>query len=129
MRRFLTGPYAFLVALVVVIAVAIAAAPSTPSDQQRIASLESLVRCPACEDLSVAQSNAASSIAVRHQIEQDVHGGMSDGQIIAALESAYGTNILLSPRGSTLDALLWVVPVACVAAGVVVVVRVVRRRS
>jgi hypothetical protein len=37
--------------------------------------LETLVKCPACDDLSVAQSNATSAIAVRHDIARDVHRG------------------------------------------------------
>jgi len=45
--------------------VALLEAPSTASAQGRIAHLETLVKCPACDDLSVAQSNATSSIAVR----------------------------------------------------------------
>ena len=34
---------------------------------QRAAAIEANVRCPSCTDLSVAQSNATTAIAVRHQ--------------------------------------------------------------
>jgi len=58
-----------------------------------------------------------------------VSDGQSDNEIIAALEGAYGNNILLSPRGSALDSLLWIVPAAVVASAVVIGVRLVRRHT
>ena len=61
-------------------------APATDGAQARIAHLETLVKCPACEDLSVAQSNATSAIAVRHEIARRVRAGESDNQILTSLE-------------------------------------------
>jgi cytochrome c-type biogenesis protein CcmH len=127
--KFLASFRAFAIALVLVAVVVIVGAPSTPTSTQRIAHLESIVRCPACTDISVAQSNAAASIAIRHEIATRVRAGQSDDQILSALESRYTANILLTPRGSGLDSLLWIVPVAIVIAGVVVFARVARRRT
>jgi cytochrome c-type biogenesis protein CcmH len=115
-------------ALLCVLAVVLLEAPSTASAQSRIAHLESLVKCPACEDLSVAQSNATSSIAVRHDIARRVRAGESDNKILTSLEATYGTSILLSPPTSGLGFLLWLVPFAALAALVVAVTRVARRR-
>jgi len=129
MRRVLASVWLFVGALVLVIVVVALAAPTTSTSAQRVAHLESLIRCPACEDISVAQSNAPSSVAVRHEISQRVSDGQSDNEIIAALEGAYGNNILLSPRGSALDSLLWIVPAAVVASAVVIGVRLVRRHT
>jgi cytochrome c-type biogenesis protein CcmH len=86
------------------------------------------VKCPACEDLSVAQSNATSSIAVRNDIARRVHEGQSDNTILTSLEATYGTSILLSPSTSGLGLLLWLVPLAAVGVFAVAVVRVARRR-
>ena len=55
------------------------------------------MRCPACEDISVAVSDATSAIAVRHEITRDVHRGDSDNTILTSLEDTYGASILLSP--------------------------------
>jgi cytochrome c-type biogenesis protein CcmH/NrfF len=49
--------------------------------------------------------------------------------IISSLESRYGSNILLSPRGNALDSLLWVVPLTVLVSGVLVWATVARRRS
>jgi len=111
-----------------VLAVALFEAPSSATAQGRIAHLESLVKCPACDDLSVAQSNATSSIAVRHDITRRVHEGESDNKILTSLEATYGTAILLSPSTSGLGLLLWLVPLAVVVALAIAGVRLVRRR-
>ena len=115
-------------AFLCVLAVALLEAPSTASTQGRIAHLESLVKCPACDDLSVAQSNATSSIAVRHDIARRVRDGQSDNTILTSLEATYGTSILLSPATSGLGLLLWLVPLAAGLALAVALVRVARRR-
>ena len=115
-------------AFLCVVAVALLEAPSTASTQSRIAHLESLVKCPACEDLSVAQSNATSSIAVRNDIARRVREGQSDNKILTSLEATYGTSILLSPSTSGLGFLLWLVPLAALVALGVAIVRVARRR-
>jgi cytochrome c-type biogenesis protein CcmH len=111
-----------------VLAVVLLEAPSTASTQGRIAHLEAMVKCPACDDLSVAQSNATSSIAVRDDIARRVREGQSDNKILTSLEATYGTSILLSPSTSGLGLLLWLVPLLVVGAIAVAAVRLVRRR-
>jgi cytochrome c-type biogenesis protein CcmH len=115
-------------AFVVVVALTVATAPSAPSSLTRINHLETLVRCPACEDISVAVSDATSAIAVRHEIARDVHRGESDNAILTSLEAVYGTSILLSPPTSGLGTLLWAVPVAVLLLAVVIGLRLARRR-
>jgi cytochrome c-type biogenesis protein CcmH/NrfF len=115
-------------ALVVVIAAAVLSAPTTSSSAQRVAHLESLVRCPSCEDISVAQSNATSAIAVRHEIAAKIAAGKSDNEILTSLEAAYGTSILLSPPTSGLGVLLWAVPVSGVLVALFIALRLARRR-
>jgi cytochrome c-type biogenesis protein CcmH len=115
-------------AFVVIVVLATATAPGAPSSVTRIAHLETLVRCPACDDLSVAVSNATSAIAVRHEISADVHRGESDNKILTSLEAAYGPSILLSPPTSGLGTLLWVVPVAGLVLLAGIGLRLARRR-
>ena len=86
------------------------------------------VKCPACEDISVAQSTATSAVAVRHEIAQRVRAGASDSQILTSLEATYGTSILLSPSTTGLGSLLWLVPVAALVAMLIAGVRLWRRR-
>jgi cytochrome c-type biogenesis protein CcmH/NrfF len=116
------------VALVVVAVVAVVLNPHPSSQTARIAHLETLVRCPACHDLSVAESNQTSALAVRNEITQKVKAGVSDSAILTSLEATYGTSILLSPPTSGLGVLLWVVPVGGLALLVGSSIRLARRR-
>ena len=100
------------VALVAVALIAVVLNPQSSTQAARIAHLETLVRCPACHDLSVAESDATSAVAVRNEIAAKVKSGQSDNEILTSLESTYGTSILLSPPTSGLGVLLWAVPIA-----------------
>jgi cytochrome c-type biogenesis protein CcmH len=123
------GSFRLWLAALAVLGVAVAlSAPSTSSAAARISHLESMVRCPSCEDLSVAQSNATTAVAVRHEIAARVHRGDSDTAILTSLEATYGSSVLLSPPTSGLGALLWAVPLALVALAALVAARLVRRR-
>ena len=117
----------FAAAFVLFFALVVVTRPSTDPIQSRIDHLTHVVRCPSCEGLSVAQSNATSSLAIRHEIERKVRAGVSDSNILTSLQARYGQRILLSPSGRGVGVVLWLVPVAAVVGGVVIVVRVSRR--
>lgn len=117
----------FAAALVLFFALAVMSRPTSNPIQSRIDHLTHVVRCPSCEGLSVAQSNATSSLAIRHEIERKVRSGLSDSAILTSLQSRYGQRILLSPSGRGVGVVLWLVPLAAVAGGVGIVVRVSRR--
>jgi cytochrome c-type biogenesis protein CcmH/NrfF len=116
------------VAFLAVVAFAVVLNPHGSNESARIAHLETLVRCPSCDDLSVAVSNATSAIAVRHEIASKVHEGQSDNKILTSLESAYGTSILLSPPTSGLGVLLWAVPLLGLLLLIASAIRLTRRR-
>ena len=86
------------------------------------------MKCPSCEDLSVAQSNATSALAVRNEITRKVHEGKSDDQILTSLEASYGTSILLSPSTSGIGSLLWIGPVLVLVFVASMTIRLARRR-
>ncbi len=96
---------------------------------QRAAAIEANVRCPSCTDLSVAQSNATTAIAVRHQIEGMVAAGRSTSAIDQVLVSEYGQTILLVPPDTGGVPLIWVVPLVLGGAALVGVGVVFWRRS
>jgi cytochrome c-type biogenesis protein CcmH len=116
----------WLAVFVVVFVTIFATSATTSSTERRIAHLESIVRCPACEGLSVAQSNATSSIAIRQEIERRIKAGDTDTTILTSLQERYGLALLLIPSSRGLGAALWIVPIAVVALGLFVLRRVVR---
>lgn len=97
-----------------------------PTTAERIAALEASIKCPSCQDLSVAQSTAPSSLAVRREIAAGVRAGRSDDEIVASLRSRYGSAVDLTPSGG-ISVLLWLIP-ALLAVGVVIVVLLALRR-
>jgi cytochrome c-type biogenesis protein CcmH len=118
----------WLAVFVVVFVTIFATGATTSSTERRIAHLESIVRCPACEGLSVAQSNATSSIAIRQEIERRIKAGNTDTTILTSLQERYGLALLLIPSSRGLGAALWIIPIAAVALGLFVLRRVVRSR-
>ncbi len=83
---------------------------AAPTAAQRAATIEAGVRCPSCTDLSVAQSNATTAIAVRNQIESMVAAGASTADIDQTLVSEYGQTILLVPPDAGGVPLIWIIP-------------------
>jgi cytochrome c-type biogenesis protein CcmH len=77
---------------------------------QRVHRIAAVIRCPTCQGLSAAQSDAPSSEAIRDEIQRRVEDGQTDGQIKDYLVSRYGTGILLNPRGRGLGLLVWALP-------------------
>ncbi len=119
-RRPLLGLGALLVVLGVALFVGSGATSGgTETVAQRSAGLATQIRCPSCEDLSVAQSSASSAVAVRHEITARVAAGQSDAQIEAALVAQYGPTILLRPPVRGLTALVWLLPAAAAVVAVV----------
>jgi cytochrome c-type biogenesis protein CcmH len=87
---------------------------------QRAHHIAKQVRCPTCEGLSVDESDAAASRAIRDDIRHRVEQGQTDGEIRAYLVSRFGSEILLKPSSSGIGALVWALPVVlivCVVAG------------
>ncbi len=118
-RRLLGPVSAVAVVVVAAVALAVGAGRGPATVAQRAAAVESRIRCPSCEDISVADSDAPSAIAARRQIQAMVRAGASDGAIERSFVARYGPSILLAPPASGLDALVWVVPAVGLAGAIV----------
>jgi cytochrome c-type biogenesis protein CcmH len=101
-------PLLVLAVALVIGAGVFASSPQTAA--QRAAAIEAGVRCPSCTDVSVADSNATTAIAVRHQIQSMVEAGRSTAVIDQVLVSEYGQTILLVPPDTGGVPLIYVVP-------------------
>ena len=117
-----------LVAALLIGSGAFSSAP--PTAAQRAAAIESVIRCPSCEDLSVAVSSAPTAVTVRATVSRLVDQGQSDRQIKDYLVARYGSAIVLDPPASGWSALVWILPIVVAIAGIaVLVVVLVRRRK
>ncbi|MDP9071883.1 MAG: cytochrome c-type biogenesis protein CcmH [Actinomycetota bacterium] len=92
--------------------------PPTPA--ARTSRIAQEVRCPTCEGLSAAESDAPASLAIRQEIRRRVEAGETDAEIRSYLVSRYGRDVLLKPEATGVASLVWLLPVAagiCAVAG------------
>jgi cytochrome c-type biogenesis protein CcmH len=105
--------------------------PSTP--EERAERLEQHVACPTCSGESVYESRATASEAIKTRIRTLVdEGQLTDDQIIGTIEQSFGAQVLLVPKATGFDALVWALPVAalvCAIAGLAVTFRRWRREA
>jgi cytochrome c-type biogenesis protein CcmH len=124
----LLGSFRLWLVALVLVTVSVLALPSSPrTTQARINYLETLVKCPSCDNISVAQSTTASSLAVRAEIASLVHKGVSDAAVLSTIEQSYGPQVLLSPPNGGVTDLLWIGPLALLLVAGLIVARVRRR--
>lgn len=113
MRRATWG----LMAVLVVGALAIGSQRGGPvTDEARTRRIGADLRCPTCQGMSVADSDAPAAQGIREEIARRVaEGRESDGQIKDFILSLY-PDISLRPETSGLGLVVWALPVAAVAA-------------
>ena len=87
---------------------------SGPSSQQdRIDSISQRLACPTCSGESIYVSRASAAESIRAEIARQVSDGQrTDDEIIAYIESRFGGQVLLVPRATGIDAVVWALPVA-----------------
>jgi len=99
--------------------------PTTAED--RVNDVAKTIKCPTCQGESVADSNAPASREIRRDIADRLARGETGDQIRAYYASTpYGEAILLTPSGSGVTSVVWVLPVVVLAgaiAGLVVAFR------
>lgn len=102
----------------------LAAAPAAPerladpAQEARAHTLFRQVRCVVCQNESIDDSDAPLAADLRGLVRQQVLAGRDDVQIKRFLTDRYGDFVLLRPRFSLANALLWLTPFALVLAGV-----------
>jgi cytochrome c-type biogenesis protein CcmH len=94
------------------------AAPRSP--KERVEDISKRLACPICEGESVFESRNADSDAIRVEIARQVDlGTVSDDQIINFIAQRFGSKVLLVPRATGIDALVWALPSAALVCAVV----------
>jgi len=71
----------------------------------------------------VKDSPAASARQMRDLVVQRVAEGRTDEEIRGEFRASYGDWVLLSPPTSSWTGLIWLVPLAALAAGLAIVIR------
>ncbi len=102
--------------------------PLTGEELDRVTNeVSSRMRCPVCQALSVADSPTPSAVAMKVEVRQFLAAGYTDTQILTYFEHSYGEFIRLEPKAKGFNLLVWILPIAGLIAGVMVVMRRVKR--
>lgn len=116
-----------LAVLCVLIASLAAPAPAVADDlDAQTDAIASRLRCPVCQNESVAESPSVLAQQMRALIRTKLRSGESSDQIIAYFVDKYGEWILLEPPRRGILWLVWVGPLIALALGAAVAARFLR---
>ncbi len=93
----------------------------------RTTAIARTLRCPVCQGESIHDSPAELAQQMRGVVRDRLRAGESPEQVKAYFVSKYGEWILLEPRMTGLNVLLYVLPVALIVGGLALVAFLVRR--
>lgn len=126
------GISAVLIALMLLSAPASAVQPDEILDdaalEARARALSLNLRCMVCQNQSIDDSDAELARDLRVLVRERLVAGDSDGEVIDYVVSRYGEFVLLKPRFSMRNALLWAAPVVLLFVGAGFVAAGIRRR-
>ncbi len=88
---------------------------------QHVQKLGAQLKCPVCQGESVADSPSDRAQEIRAIIRQQIQAGQSDQQIIQYFSDRYGTQIVWSPPWWGFSLLAWLVPVALLLGGLILI--------
>ena len=100
--------------------------PSKQTLDQHVHDVASQLKCLVCQGESVADSPATLSLQMRGVIRQQLQSGKSEQEVIQYFVSRYGDRILLSPPWQGLTLLTWLVPIALMVGGILLLFVVLR---
>ncbi|GGX61349.1 cytochrome c biogenesis protein CcdA [Tateyamaria omphalii] len=78
-----------------------------PEQEARARALDHALRCVVCQSESVAWSNAQWAVDARQVIREQVAAGQSNAQIVDFFVERYGEFVLMTPRTSGSNWMLW----------------------
>jgi cytochrome c-type biogenesis protein CcmH len=82
----------------------------------------SLLRCPVCQGMSVADSPAEMAVNMKGQVRELLARGYTEEQILRYFELSYGQFVLLKPKFEGVNALVWILPLIGLILGAMVVI-------
>lgn len=106
---------------------AAASAVTDSALEARTSAVAATLRCPVCQGESIQDSPSELAQQMRAVVRERLRAGESPEEVKAYFASRYGEWILLEPKMTGLNIVLYILPVALVLGGLVLVVFLVRR--
>ena len=100
---------------------------SGPALETKTKEVASLLRCPTCQGLSIWDSPATMATNMKRQVSELVAAGYTQEQILDYFEASYGEFVRLNPKLDGMNWLVWLAPLALLAAGVWAIVAFLRK--
>jgi cytochrome c-type biogenesis protein CcmH len=88
--------------------------------------VSSVLRCPVCQGLSVADSPSTMATHMRQQVRELVALGFVEDQVLSYFEASYGEFVRLEPALRGVNWLVWLAPAAGFGLGLAIVLWVLR---
>jgi cytochrome c-type biogenesis protein CcmH len=98
---------------------------SGPELERRTHEVASLLRCPVCQGMSVADSPSTVALDMKQQVRDMLARGYTQEQILNYFEQSYGQFVLLKPKSR----MIWILPIVVAIVGAAVVFATARRLS
>ena len=94
---------------------------------KRTAALADELRCLVCQNQTLAESNAPLAVDLRKEMREQLAKGASEREVREFMVARYGDFVLYKPPFKASTAALWLGPFVLLLAGIVLLVRRVRR--
>ncbi|MBX3597070.1 MAG: cytochrome c-type biogenesis protein CcmH [Rhizobiaceae bacterium] len=115
----------FLSVVLVLLAMALPSLAVQPDEvlkdpvlEARARSLSAGLRCMVCQNQSIDDSNADLARDLRILVRERLQAGDTDAEVLDYVVARYGEFVLLRPRFSWGNALLWLTPAILLLAGI-----------
>lgn len=99
---------------------------SNASLELRYRQLSAELRCPKCQNQTIADSNAPIAQDLRKLLYKQLEAGASDEEIREYMVSRYGEFVRYKPRFSGVTLMLWLMPVVLLFAAIIIALMVLR---
>lgn len=100
-----------------------------PAVEQRMVKITEELRCLVCQNESLAGSQADLAKDLRQEVRELIKSGKTDDEVKEFLVSRYGDFVLYRPQVKPVTYLLWGGPFLLLIAGILALMRYLRRRN
>lgn len=83
----------------------------------RTSQVGSLLRCPVCQGMSIADSPSEMAVNMKHQVRELLARGYTEEQILKYFELSYGQFVLLKPKFEGVTSMVWLLPLIALLIG------------
>ncbi|WP_416000691.1 cytochrome c-type biogenesis protein CcmH [Citrobacter portucalensis] len=98
------------------------------AQEQQFRQLTEQLRCPKCQNNSIADSNSMIATDLRQKVYELMQEGKSQKEIVDYMVARYGNFVTYDPPLTPLTVLLWVMPVVAIGLGCWIIFARTRRR-